>query len=135
MRDGRTNERTLKIELLSQWKLEAEFRNMDATTMMVWMGGNDWDALMLTSHFPEQGDAYNDQSSPHSQKICLASSFCQGITQSQATYIAERGGKNRGSRISDHCPAQCCQITALWNSPKNVYILLFSFSFWGIRRQ
>ena len=24
---GRTNEQTLKIELLSQWKLEAEFRN------------------------------------------------------------------------------------------------------------
>ena len=28
MRDNkRTNEQTLKIELLSQWKLEAEFRN------------------------------------------------------------------------------------------------------------
>ena len=27
MRDKRTNEQTLKIELLSQWKLEAEFRN------------------------------------------------------------------------------------------------------------
>ena len=26
---GRTNERTLKIELLSQWKLEAEFRNIN----------------------------------------------------------------------------------------------------------
>ena len=30
MRDNeqRTNEQTLKIELLSQWKLEAEFRNL-----------------------------------------------------------------------------------------------------------
>ena len=27
---GRTNEQTLKIELLSQWKLEAEFRNYNA---------------------------------------------------------------------------------------------------------
>ena len=27
MRDGQTNEQ-LKIELLSQWKLEAEFRNI-----------------------------------------------------------------------------------------------------------
>ena len=26
---GRTNKRTLKIELLSQWKLEAEFRNKE----------------------------------------------------------------------------------------------------------
>ena len=26
MRDNRTNKQTLKIELLSQWKLEAEFR-------------------------------------------------------------------------------------------------------------
>ena len=26
--DEQTNEQTLKIELLSQWKLEAEFRNM-----------------------------------------------------------------------------------------------------------
>jgi len=30
MRDGRTdNEQQLKIGLLSQWKLEAEFRNLD----------------------------------------------------------------------------------------------------------
>ena len=29
--DKRTNEQTLKIELLSQWKLEAEFRNDDPT--------------------------------------------------------------------------------------------------------
>ena len=28
MRDGRTNDEQLKIELLSQWKLEAEFRNI-----------------------------------------------------------------------------------------------------------
>ena len=30
MRDNKrtTNEQTVKIELLSQWKLEAEFRNM-----------------------------------------------------------------------------------------------------------
>ena len=27
MRDNRTNEQTFKIELLSQWKLEAEFHN------------------------------------------------------------------------------------------------------------
>ena len=27
MRDEQTNDQTLKIELLSQWKLEAEFRN------------------------------------------------------------------------------------------------------------
>ena len=27
MRDGRTDNEQLKIELLSQWKLEAEFRN------------------------------------------------------------------------------------------------------------
>ena len=27
MRDKRPNEQTVKIELLSQWKLEAEFRN------------------------------------------------------------------------------------------------------------
>ena len=27
MRDGRTNDKQLKIELLSQWNLEAEFRN------------------------------------------------------------------------------------------------------------
>ena len=26
MRDGQTNDEQLKIELLSQWKLEAEFR-------------------------------------------------------------------------------------------------------------
>ena len=32
MRDERTNERTVKIELLSQWKLEAEFRNLLFTT-------------------------------------------------------------------------------------------------------
>ena len=32
MRDNeRTNEQTLKIELLSQWKLEAEFRNISHT--------------------------------------------------------------------------------------------------------
>ena len=34
MRDERTNERTVKIELLSQWKLEAEFRNSDLTTWL-----------------------------------------------------------------------------------------------------
>ena len=28
MRDGRTDNEQLKIELLSQWKLEAEFRNI-----------------------------------------------------------------------------------------------------------
>ena len=28
MRDEQTTKQTLKIELLSQWKLEAEFRNM-----------------------------------------------------------------------------------------------------------
>ena len=28
MRDGQTNDEQLKMELLSQWKLEAEFRNM-----------------------------------------------------------------------------------------------------------
>jgi hypothetical protein len=28
-----TNEQTLKIELLSQWKLEAEFRNVNNKTM------------------------------------------------------------------------------------------------------
>ena len=28
MRDEQPNERTVKIELLSQWKLEAEFRNI-----------------------------------------------------------------------------------------------------------
>ena len=28
MRDEQTTEQTLKIELLSQWKLEAEFRNI-----------------------------------------------------------------------------------------------------------
>ena len=54
------------------------------------MGGNDWDALMLTSHFPEQGDAYNDESSPHSQKIRLVSRFCQRITQSQAILQREK---------------------------------------------
>ena len=27
MRDNRTNEQTVKIELLSQWMIEAEFRN------------------------------------------------------------------------------------------------------------
>ena len=31
MRDERTNKQTLKIELLSQWKLEAEFRNYIGT--------------------------------------------------------------------------------------------------------
>ena len=28
MRDEQTTEQTVKIELLSQWKLEAEFRNI-----------------------------------------------------------------------------------------------------------
>ena len=28
MRDGQTNDEQLKIELLSQWKLEAEFRKI-----------------------------------------------------------------------------------------------------------
>ena len=32
MRDKQTNKRTLKIELLSQWKLEAEFRNMTSSS-------------------------------------------------------------------------------------------------------
>ena len=36
MRDERTNEQTLKIELLSQWKLEAEFRNFHKNR---WKGG------------------------------------------------------------------------------------------------
>ena len=30
----RTNEQTLKIELLSQWKLEAEFRNLSAAKII-----------------------------------------------------------------------------------------------------
>ena len=35
MRDNKQpNERTVKIELLSQWKLEAEFRNSDLTTWL-----------------------------------------------------------------------------------------------------
>ena len=33
--DERTNEQTLKIELLSQWKLEAEFRNMNNKDRLV----------------------------------------------------------------------------------------------------
>ena len=34
MRDERTtNEQTLKIELLSQWKLEAEFRNFNGASL------------------------------------------------------------------------------------------------------
>ena len=38
MRDEQTNKQTLKIELLSQWKLEAEFRNIYA----------DVDAISMT---------------------------------------------------------------------------------------
>ena len=45
MRDERqtTNERTLKIELLSQWKLEAEFRNISNIftfwqLLLLWIG-------------------------------------------------------------------------------------------------
>ena len=43
---GRTTKRTLKIELLSQWKLEAEFRNFEERKKVGRMGqkfivGND----------------------------------------------------------------------------------------------
>ena len=46
----RDNERTLKIELLSQWKLEAEFRNSAATsdtTICSWRESS----LSLSSRF------------------------------------------------------------------------------------
>ena len=37
MRDERTNEQTLKIELLSQWMLEAEFRKLNNGTEVALM--------------------------------------------------------------------------------------------------
>ena len=43
MRDKqRTNKQTLKIELLSQWKLEAEFRNLtfDSRRKAIWDKSN-----------------------------------------------------------------------------------------------
>ena len=64
--------------------------------MLVRMGGNDWDALMLTSHPPEKGDADNDESSPHSQKNLLASRLLSVHHSTISRYIAER---EVGSRV------------------------------------
>ena len=47
---GQTNERTLKIELLSQWKLEAEFRNYMAKTKENGMKEWDWMCLKCILH-------------------------------------------------------------------------------------
>ena len=48
MRDGQTNEQ-LKIELLSQWKLEAEFRKIpfsDLEPIFTMKGCTDKDAIL-----------------------------------------------------------------------------------------
>ena len=45
MRDGQTNEQ-LKIELLSQWKLEAEFRNLNKSCN----GTKDRDGATVPDH-------------------------------------------------------------------------------------
>ena len=42
MRDEQPNERTVKIELLSQWKLEAEFRKMVKNVNLFVMDSSSW---------------------------------------------------------------------------------------------
>ena len=52
MRDGRTDNEQLKIELLSQWKLEAEFRNLTTNSETAMLSRSTY--CCCSSHHPPE---------------------------------------------------------------------------------
>ena len=76
MRDERTtNDEQLKIELLSQWKLEAEFRNELKQHWSPWIVRVTWTSTAILAALEVQCTVQRDQGDKSTENIGKAPNF------------------------------------------------------------